>query len=233
MIYPNCKIHKMYILYVKFKKNVMKNFLMILLLMFINVNIKANVENNFTAKCKSDFSIELSIIKIIDECYCCKEISGCELYQIIPCVFKTNFNFSANYYSDQQLTSDLYIICQASGDGNLEQVNSRYKLKPNALFLKDGNLNPISAISAFLEEKNCNNLHLYIKVSGNDIMINDFSLNLKNILNYKNELIKWKKRVSGNIIIHNLDIAGRMEIPKIINKIEDITGLKVEILRTY
>lgn len=202
-------------------------------MMFMNLNIKANEENNITKRCKSDFPSELSIIKIIERGLYMKEISECETFQKIPFVFKTYFSFSANYYFNQQNTTDVYIICEATGDGNLEQVNSRYKLKPNALFLKAGNLNPISAITAFLEEKSCYNLHLFFKVLGNDIMINDFSLNLNNIVNYSNELIKWKKSISGNIIIHNLNLAEKSEIPKIINKIEDITGLKVEILRTY
>lgn len=129
--------------------------------------------------------------------------------------------------------TDLFIVCQPSGDENLDQVNRRYKLKPSALFLKEGNPNPISTITHFLEEKSCNNLHLYITFSGNDIMINDFKLNLQNITEYITELKKWKIYTSGNILIHNLSIAERSEKPAIINKIEEITGLKVEILSSY
>jgi len=130
-------------------------------------------------------------------------------------------------------TNDILIICQASGDGNLEQVNQRYKLKPNALFLKEGDLNPISSITQFLEDKSCNNLHLYITFSENDIMINDFRLSQKNIMNYASLLKMWKKNVAGDIIIHNLSVAESAVKPAIIDEIENSTGLKVQVLRTY
>lgn len=211
----------------------MRNFLLIFLLMFISLNIKANEENSFTVNCKNLFSNESSVVNKIDDNNYNWIISECKFLHVIPFVLKTNFSFSSYCFSDQQISSDFYIICQADGDGNLEQVNKRFKLKPNALFLKEGNLNPIATITQFLENKECNNLHLYVKISGNNIVINDFSLNLKNIVNYTKELNKWKKSVTGNILIHNLDLSERAEIPMIISEIENITGLKIEILRTY
>jgi hypothetical protein len=201
--------------------------------MFISLNIKANEENSFTVNCKNLFSNESSVVNKIDDNNYNWIISECKFLHVIPFVLKTNFSFSSYCFSDQQISSDIYIICQAAGDGNLEQVNQRYKAKPNALFLLNTDINPIESINNFLENKACNNLHLYITFSGNDIMMNDFRLSLKNIKNYKTDLKKWKNNVSGNIIIHNLSIAERAEIPMIISEIENITGLKIEILRTY
>lgn len=141
---------------------------------------------------------------------------------------------SANSLIHPQIAvTDVFVITPSNGDQNLDQIEQRYFLDNDALFLSQDEPDPIEKITGFLAIKSCINLHLYISYSNESLIFSNTSLTPANISEYSILLGKWNQSVSGSILIHNLTMAESVSIPDVVEKLEALTGLPVKILRAY
>jgi len=133
----------------------------------------------------------------------------------------------------QNIVNDVFVIKPAEQDGNIDQVSQRYHANLDALYLDASDPNPLETVSGFLLNKPCNILHLYVNYHEGALIFGDFHLTTANIAGYQATLAKWNEQVSDKILIHCLALAENGSIPMVVEQLGSLSGITVQIIRSY
>lgn len=104
--------------------------------------------------------------------------------------------------SGQAGTKDFIAIGDVSDDLNMKQVEMRYSDQPGAYRIIESNVPAIDQIINAMNSNSYQDLHLFVRVSGSELIFNSDRLSVSNAAKFSAPLGKLKNHVSGQVIIH-------------------------------
>ena len=130
--------------------------------------------------------------------------------------------------SGQSTDKDFVLVGQVSGDPNMVQVEMRYSRVPNTCFVTVTDLNPISKLVSALNGNRFENLHVFVRTSPGELILNKVVITADNVGKYSAELAELKKSVTGIVIIHSMKVFQSEAGAQLKTKLEQLTGLVIK-----
>jgi hypothetical protein len=131
----------------------------------------------------------------------------------------------------QSPEKDFVIIGVVSGNLNLIQIQMRYEGAQNAYFIKESSSSGVEQIADAIEGQHINDLHIYTSGNGKDLFLTGQPVTIENVNDYTVSLKRWKKWVSGKVIVHIESNTTSPEINSLLLKMSDLAELEFKMLR--
>jgi len=129
----------------------------------------------------------------------------------------------------QDSNKDFVVVGQVASDLNMQQVQIRYSNKMNVLFLADSETNGVDQITATIEGKSFENLHIFLQSTPSSLIFNSLVITKDNVSQLKDSLKKWKSAISGRVIIHSTIVLDENEAAEIKLALEKYAGIEFTI----
>ena len=131
----------------------------------------------------------------------------------------------------QSPDKDFVIVGAGSNDPNLVQIQKRYANKSNAYQIKETQVNPLKQIAKALDGRTVQDLHIYLQSKPDELIFSSITITSKNV-NESGELImKWKRAVSGKVVIHSSEAFTTPTGIELKQQLEKLSGLEFVMIR--
>jgi hypothetical protein len=129
----------------------------------------------------------------------------------------------------QSPEKDFVIVGMVSGDMNMIQIQMRYEGAQDAFFIKESSISGIEQIANALEGLKINDLHVFAKSNGKDLFLTDLPITTENVNDFTVQLKRWKKSISGKVVVHNNTGNQSSELNNLLVKMKELTQLEFKL----
>ena len=126
-------------------------------------------------------------------------------------------------------SNDFVIVGAVSGDQNMEQIESRYRHRPNVFFTVTSAVSGAEQISKSLEGRKIHDLHIYVNNDQQGLFLTDVPVTLANANDFSAQFSEWKKSVSGKVVVHNQTGIVSPVYLNLLDKLKELTGIEIEL----
>jgi hypothetical protein len=131
----------------------------------------------------------------------------------------------------QSPEKDFVIVGVVSGDLNLIQIQMRYEGAPNVYFIRESSTSAAEQIANSLEGLKINDLHIFTRSNTNGILLSGQPVTIENVNESSVQFKRWRKSVSGKVIIHINSGVTSPEISKLIIRLEQLCELEFKVIQ--
>jgi len=131
----------------------------------------------------------------------------------------------------QSPEKDFVIVGIVSGDMNMVQIQMRYADASNVYFIKESSAGGVEQIANALEGLKINDLHIYTKSNGQELFLTGLPINIGNMNDSAVQLKRWKKCVSGKVVIHVENNTTSPELNNLLLKLGELSELEFKLAR--
>ncbi len=125
----------------------------------------------------------------------------------------------------QLAAKDFIAIGEVSDDLNMKQVEMRYSDQSGTYRIIENGIPAIDQIINAMNSKSYQDLHLFVRVSGSELIFNSDRLSVSNTAKFSASLGKLKNHVSGQVIIHCAKPMDQKTASELETELERLSGI--------